>query len=48
MEQYADVILPVTTFAETAGSYIGLDGQRVHQAAPSAHVGNSRPGLENL
>ena len=43
MEEYADIILPVATFAELAGSYLGFSGLVQRQRAASAVVGNSRP-----
>ena len=43
MEEYADVILPVPTYAEVAGSYNNINDDMQAQVAASAMVGDVRP-----
>ncbi len=47
-KDYADVILPIGTFAETSGTYVNLEGR--WQSAPGAAkpVGEARPGWKVL
>jgi NADH-quinone oxidoreductase subunit G len=46
--EFADLILPIGTFAETSGTYVNLEGR--WQSAPGAAkpVGESRPGWKVL
>ncbi len=48
MEAYATVLLPLGTFAETAGSYINVTGQQQNFAGFAAPVGAARPGWKIL
>ncbi len=46
--EYADVVLPIGTFAETDGTYVNIEG-RWQSFAQAAHgVGESRPGWKVL
>ncbi len=46
--KYADVLLPIASFAETSGTYINCNG-RVQQAQAAAEpVGSARPGWKVL
>jgi NADH-quinone oxidoreductase subunit G len=47
-KEFADVILPIGTFAETSGTYVNLEGR--WQSAPGAArpVGEARPGWKVL
>jgi NADH-quinone oxidoreductase subunit G len=47
-KEYAHVVLPIGTFAETSGTYVNLEGR--WQSAPGAAkpVGESRPGWKVL
>lgn len=46
--EFADIILPIGTFAETSGTYVNMEGR--WQSAPGAArpVGESRPGWKVL
>lgn len=48
LEQYADILLPITTFAEMSGTYVNVEGhwQSMHAAMPP--LGEARPGWEVL
>ncbi|GAB4293660.1 MAG: NADH-quinone oxidoreductase subunit NuoG [Methylophaga sp.] len=48
VRQYANVILPMACFAETSGTFIGVDQRRQHFAGAVAPRGNSRPGWKIL
>jgi len=48
MREYADVLLPVNTFAETSGTYVNCEGRWQSFAAVSRAPGNSRPGWKVL
>lgn len=43
MKQYADVLFPIALFAERAGTYINVAGQRQSFAAAIPPLGESRP-----
>ncbi len=43
IEQHADVILPIATYAETSGSFVNMAGQRLSFAAIVAALGDSKP-----
>lgn len=45
---YADVILPVASFAETSGTFIGVDGQWQSFTGAVQPKGESRPGWKVL
>jgi len=46
--QFADVVLPIGTFAETAGTYVNLEGRWQSVPGAAAPVGESRPGWKVL
>jgi NADH-quinone oxidoreductase subunit G len=48
MMAYADVILPLASFAETSGTFIGVDGQWQSFTGAVAAKGESRPGWKIL
>ncbi|MDY6814133.1 MAG: NADH-quinone oxidoreductase subunit NuoG [Pseudomonadota bacterium] len=48
MRQYADVLLPIGTFLETSGTYVGLAGQWQSQAGAARPLGEARPGWKVL
>ena len=48
MRAYADVILPIASFAETSGTFIGVDGQWQSFTGAVAPKGDSRPGWKVL
>ena len=45
---YADVILPMASFAETSGTFIGIDGQWQSFTGAVTAKGDSRPGWKIL
>ncbi|MBL8265811.1 NADH-quinone oxidoreductase subunit NuoG [Steroidobacter sp.] len=46
--QFADVVLPIGTFAETAGTYVNLEGRWQTVPGAASPVGESRPGWKVL
>src|SRR5690606_33665307 len=48
MKEYADVLLPIGTFGETAGSYINAEGAWQSFGGASQPVGEVRPGWKVL
>lgn len=48
MRAYADVLLPVGTFAETAGTFVNLEGRWQSFGGVAAPVGEARPGWRVL
>jgi len=48
LRKVADVVLPIGTFAEVAGTYVNLEGQWQSQGAAADPVGESRPGWKVL
>jgi NADH-quinone oxidoreductase subunit G len=46
--EFADVVLPIGTFAETAGTYVNLEGRWQSAPGAAAPVGESRPGWKVL
>lgn len=48
VRQYANVILPMACFAETSGTFIGIDGRPQQFAGAVAPRGDSRPGWKIL
>ncbi|MDH5357636.1 MAG: NADH-quinone oxidoreductase subunit NuoG [Gammaproteobacteria bacterium] len=48
MLTYADVILPIASFAETSGTFIGVDGQWQSFTGAVTAKGESRPGWKVL
>jgi NADH-quinone oxidoreductase subunit G len=46
--EYADVVLPIGTFAETAGTYVNLEGRWQTVSGAASSVGESRPGWKVL
>lgn len=48
MLAYSDVILPIASFAETSGTFIGIDGQWQDFTGAVAAKGESRPGWKVL
>ena len=48
MLDYADVLLPIGTFAETAGTFVNLEGRWQTFAGAAMPVGESRPGWKVL
>ena len=48
IRQYADVILPITPFTETAGSYINMQGDWQKFNAVTTPLGDSKPGWKVL
>ena len=47
-KEFADVVLPIGTFAETSGTYINLEGRWQSVPGAAAPVGESRPGWKVL
>lgn len=45
---FADVVLPIGTFAETSGTYVNLEGRWQSVPGAAAPVGDSRPGWKVL
>ncbi|HVV68718.1 MAG TPA: NADH-quinone oxidoreductase subunit NuoG [Gammaproteobacteria bacterium] len=43
MENYADVILPIATFAESSGTYVNLEGKWQSMSAATLPMGEARP-----
>lgn len=48
MKDYADVILPITPFTETAGSYVNMEGRWQKFNGVTRPVGDSKPGWKVL
>ncbi|RFA30574.1 NADH-quinone oxidoreductase subunit G [Alkalilimnicola ehrlichii] len=48
MADYADVILPISAFSETAGTYVNLEGRWQSAGGVAAPVGEARPGWRVL
>ncbi len=48
MEQYADVILPITPYTETAGSFVNMEGKWQKFNGVTRPLGNARPGWKVL
>jgi NADH-quinone oxidoreductase subunit G len=48
MKDYADVILPITPFTETAGSYINMEGRLQKFNGVTRPLGDSKPGWKVL
>lgn len=48
MRSYADVILPISPFTETAGSYVNVEGRWQSTAGAVKPLGDSRPGWKVL
>jgi len=48
VRQYANVILPMACFAETSGTFVGLDQHKQRFAGAVAPRGDSRPGWKIL
>ncbi len=48
MLAYSDVILPIASFAETSGTFVGIDGQWQSFSGAVAAKGDSRPGWKVL
>jgi len=48
MKDYADVILPIGTFAETSGTFVNIDVQWQSFAGALPPVGDARPGWKVL
>ena len=48
IKQYADVILPITPFTETAGSYVNMEGKWQKFNGVTRPLGNSKPGWKVL
>ena len=47
-KEFADVILPIGTFAETSGTYINLEGRWQSVPGAASPVGEARPGWKVL
>jgi NADH-quinone oxidoreductase subunit G len=47
-KEFADVILPIGTFAETSGTYVNLEGRWQSVPGAAKPVGDSRPGWKVL
>ncbi len=47
-KEFADVILPIGTFAETSGTYVNLEGRWQSVPGAAKPVGESRPGWKVL
>ncbi|MFL6578332.1 MAG: NADH-quinone oxidoreductase subunit NuoG [Povalibacter sp.] len=47
-KEYADVILPIGTFAETSGTYVNLEGRWQSVPGAAKPVGDARPGWKVL
>ena len=48
MSEYANVVLPIGTFAETAGTYINMEGRWQSFRGVATPVGEARPGWKVL
>ncbi len=48
MKQYADVLLPISTFSETSGTFINVEGNRQAFKGSVAPLGESRPAWKVL
>ncbi|HHJ13314.1 MAG TPA: NADH-quinone oxidoreductase subunit G [Gammaproteobacteria bacterium] len=48
MREYADVLLPINTFAETSGTFVNIEGRWQSFAAAARAPGASRPGWKVL
>jgi len=48
MKEYADVILPMSTFTETSGTYVNAEGFWQSFSAATLPLGESRPGWKIL
>lgn len=48
LDEYADVLLPLAAFAETSGTFVGLNQQWQSFAGAVAPAGESRPGWKIL
>ena len=48
LERYAHVVLPIGTFAETAGTFVNLEGRWQSFAGAALPVGEARPGWKVL
>jgi NADH-quinone oxidoreductase subunit G len=48
MREYADVLLPITPFTETSGTYVSLDGTVQSFAGVVRPLGDARPGWKVL
>jgi len=48
MKNYADVILPITPFTETAGSYVNMEGRLQKFNGVTRPLGDSKPGWKVL
>jgi NADH-quinone oxidoreductase subunit G len=48
MKAYADVLLPIGTFSETAGTFVNLEGRWQSFSGVAAPVGDARPGWRVL
>ncbi len=46
--EYADIILPIGTFAETSGTYVNLEGRWQSVPGAASPVGEARPGWKVL
>jgi NADH-quinone oxidoreductase subunit G len=46
--QFADLLLPIGTFAETAGSYVNCEGRWQSFGGVASPVGEARPGWKVL
>ena len=46
--EYADVVLPIGTFAETSGTYVNLEGRWQTVPGAATPLGESRPGWKVL
>jgi NADH-quinone oxidoreductase subunit G len=47
-KEYADIILPIGTFAETSGTYVNLEGRWQSVPGAAKPVGDARPGWKVL
>ncbi|HEX2494854.1 MAG TPA: NADH-quinone oxidoreductase subunit NuoG [Steroidobacter sp.] len=47
-KEFADIILPIGTFAETSGTYVNLEGRWQSVPGAAAPVGEARPGWKVL
>jgi NADH-quinone oxidoreductase subunit G len=47
-KEFADVILPIGSFAETSGTYVNLEGRWQSVPGAAKPVGDSRPGWKVL
>jgi NADH-quinone oxidoreductase subunit G len=48
MEKYADLLLPVSVYAETSGTYVNMVGEWQSVPAAVTQLGDSRPGWKLL